>query len=301
MPEQMPGLRALADMAGCHFAPRCPLVAEDAARSDAADVSDCARPPCGLHPRRSDCRDRGSRRERRSACTASPRSVLGRSKGLSKTMPSAGGLFRRRRNVECGQGRFFQHRRKRVCRLWSAKAAAARARSPASDRAGAADRAAASCSTATDLAPTVSAHSRSFAPQRCRWCFRIPQSALNPRRRVASIVTQAMEAGSRHATRDERLRADRGAARRDRPAAGPCRALSRTAIGRPAPARQHRARAVQRSADPGRRRDRLRPRRLGAGATPQPAAAAARRTWTSPCCSSRTISRWCAIFATACW
>jgi peptide/nickel transport system ATP-binding protein len=35
--------------------------------------------------------------------------------------------------------------------------------------------------------------------------FQDPQSALNPRRRVASIVTQAMEAGSRHASWDERL------------------------------------------------------------------------------------------------
>ncbi len=35
--------------------------------------------------------------------------------------------------------------------------------------------------------------------------FQDPQSALNPRRRVASIITQAMEAGSRHATWDERL------------------------------------------------------------------------------------------------
>jgi len=35
--------------------------------------------------------------------------------------------------------------------------------------------------------------------------FQDPQSALNPRRRVASIVTQAMEAGSRHASWEERL------------------------------------------------------------------------------------------------
>jgi peptide/nickel transport system ATP-binding protein len=34
--------------------------------------------------------------------------------------------------------------------------------------------------------------------------FQDPQSALNPRRRVARIVTQVMEAGSRHATWEER-------------------------------------------------------------------------------------------------
>ena len=36
--------------------------------------------------------------------------------------------------------------------------------------------------------------------------FQDPQSALNPRRRVASIVTQAMEAGTRHASWEERLK-----------------------------------------------------------------------------------------------
>jgi peptide/nickel transport system ATP-binding protein len=35
--------------------------------------------------------------------------------------------------------------------------------------------------------------------------FQDPYSALNPRRRIASIVTQAMEAGKAHATWDERL------------------------------------------------------------------------------------------------
>jgi peptide/nickel transport system ATP-binding protein len=35
--------------------------------------------------------------------------------------------------------------------------------------------------------------------------FQDPQSALNPRRRIGSIVTQAMEAGSRHASWEERL------------------------------------------------------------------------------------------------
>jgi peptide/nickel transport system ATP-binding protein len=35
--------------------------------------------------------------------------------------------------------------------------------------------------------------------------FQDPQSALNPRRRIGRIITQAMEAGSRHATWQERL------------------------------------------------------------------------------------------------
>jgi peptide/nickel transport system ATP-binding protein len=35
--------------------------------------------------------------------------------------------------------------------------------------------------------------------------FQDPQSALNPRRRIGRIITQAMEAGSRHSTWQERL------------------------------------------------------------------------------------------------
>ena len=40
---------------------------------------------------------------------------------------------------------------------------------------------------------------------RVQMVFQDPASALNPRRHIASIVTQAMEAGSRHASSDARL------------------------------------------------------------------------------------------------
>jgi peptide/nickel transport system ATP-binding protein len=41
--------------------------------------------------------------------------------------------------------------------------------------------------------------------QTAQMVFQDPQSALNPRRRVAAIVTQAMEAGWQHAPREQRL------------------------------------------------------------------------------------------------
>jgi peptide/nickel transport system ATP-binding protein len=53
----------------------------------------------------------------------------------------------------------------------------------------------------TDPSP----RSRRLRTSAIQMVFQDPQSALNPRRRVASIVTQAMEAGSRHATWGERL------------------------------------------------------------------------------------------------
>jgi peptide/nickel transport system ATP-binding protein len=51
----------------------------------------------------------------------------------------------------------------------------------------------------------ASLRSRARRAMNLQMVFQDPQSALNPRRRVASIVTQAMEAGSRHASWDERL------------------------------------------------------------------------------------------------
>jgi peptide/nickel transport system ATP-binding protein len=57
----------------------------------------------------------------------------------------------------------------------------------------------------TDLAP-ASARTYQLRAAGLQMVFQDPYSALNPRRRVASIVTQAMEAGSRHASWEERLR-----------------------------------------------------------------------------------------------
>ena len=51
----------------------------------------------------------------------------------------------------------------------------------------------------------ASAQARALRIATMQMIFQDPQSALNPRRRIGSIVTQAMEAGSRHATWEERL------------------------------------------------------------------------------------------------
>ena len=51
-----------------------------------------------------------------------------------------------------------------------------------------------------------SAHARQVRIATVQMVFQDPQSALNPRRRVASIVTQAMEAGRQPAAWDERIK-----------------------------------------------------------------------------------------------
>ena len=48
-------------------------------------------------------------------------------------------------------------------------------------------------------------HDNALRATRVQMVFQDPASALNPRRRIATIVTQAMEAGSRHASWEERL------------------------------------------------------------------------------------------------
>jgi peptide/nickel transport system ATP-binding protein len=51
-----------------------------------------------------------------------------------------------------------------------------------------------------------SGHARQVRIATVQMVFQDPQSALNPRRRVASIITQAMEAGSQPAAWDERIK-----------------------------------------------------------------------------------------------
>jgi peptide/nickel transport system ATP-binding protein len=55
--------------------------------------------------------------------------------------------------------------------------------------------------------PSRQAHALRIATM--QMIFQDPQSALNPRRRIASIVTQAMEAGSRHVSAEERVQRTR--------------------------------------------------------------------------------------------
>ncbi len=144
---------------------------------------------------------------------------------------------------------------------------------------------------------------REFAEHRrahVQMVFQDPQSALNPRRRVASIVTQPMEAaGVSHM--GGAAGEGRAAAERDRSAARSRDALPDATVRRAAPAREHRPRAVRRAAHPDCGRDRVRPRCVGAGASCSICCPRCGGIATSRCCSSRTTFRWCVISATACW
>jgi peptide/nickel transport system ATP-binding protein len=85
--------------------------------------------------------------------------------------------------------------------------------------------------------------------------FQDPQSALNPRRRVASIVTQAMEAGT-GTQPGERLKRTGNCS--PKLAGGRfCHPAAWSIVGRAAPAREHRPCALQHSQGSDRRRDRF--------------------------------------------
>jgi peptide/nickel transport system ATP-binding protein len=198
LPERMPGLRAYRDIQGCAFAPRCPHV-----------IDDCTHAPPALAKvgaaHRAACI-----RARQTAQIAAP--ALAPSDEPARTAPilevstlgkrfaSSRGLFRRAgeftavRNVS-----FALHENEFVGIVGesgSGKSTLARLivglETPSEGGIAIAGRDAS--------APDFDEHRR----RSVQMVFQDPQSALNPRRRVASIVTQPLEAAG-IATWDERL------------------------------------------------------------------------------------------------
>jgi peptide/nickel transport system ATP-binding protein len=196
LPERMPGLRAYRDMRGCAFAPRCPSVIEECrhrpplfAKVDAGHVAACIRTsethaiaPPPLAPA-------GGTR------TTAP--ILDVA-GLGKRFVSSS-LFRRSETVAVKNVSFTLNQNEFigiVGESGSGKSTLARLiiglEEPTEGRIDIAGR------DASD--PQFAEHRRKHV----QMVFQDPQSALNPRRRVASIVTQPMEAAG-IATWEERL------------------------------------------------------------------------------------------------
>jgi peptide/nickel transport system ATP-binding protein len=200
MPEQMPSLRQLKNFAGCHFAPRCPLVTDDcrsgepptvsvAANHSAACIRATATPTIAMTARDA------------VAAPASERPLL-QVDGLQKLYAVGGGLFGGARTVAAVKQASFSIAENEFVALvgesGSGKSTVAKMlvglEPPTSGKI---------VLNGEDLtAPSM--RNAALRAAGVQMVFQDPQSALNPRRRVASIVTQAMEAGSRHASWDER-------------------------------------------------------------------------------------------------
>jgi len=199
LPERMPGLSALRNIDGCLFAPRCPRKADDCTRAPppfiavekghlaaciySATTIEIAAPPAAPH----EDTDAGT--------------PLLTVEGLSKTFVTHRGLFAKGAFAAVKNVAFALHENEFVGIVGesgSGKSTVARMlcgiETPSAGKVMIAGR------DVSDGSAASRAHQRAHV----QMVFQDPQSALNPRRRVASIVTQALEAAG-EGTHAERL------------------------------------------------------------------------------------------------
>jgi peptide/nickel transport system ATP-binding protein len=196
LPERMPGLRAYGAIAGCPFAPRCPLA-----------IAECRQAPPPLIEvgpshvaaciRAARTREIGPAAEPAVETPAAAPIILEAS-ALTKRFAS-GGLFRKSEFTAVSNVDFALRENEFVGIVGesgSGKSTLARLvvglETPSEGRIVVAGR--------DSGDPDFDDHRR----RHVQMVFQDPQSALNPRRRVASIVTQPLEAAG-HATWEERL------------------------------------------------------------------------------------------------
>jgi peptide/nickel transport system ATP-binding protein len=199
LPERMPGLSTLKDIDGCLFAPRCPRKADDCVRAPppfvavekghlaacirSATTAEIAAPPAAPHE---------------DADAGTPLLTVD---GLSKTFITQRGLFAKSTFAAVKNVSFALHENEFVGIVGesgSGKSTVARMlcglEMPSAGKVVIAGR------DVSDGSAASRAHQRGHV----QMVFQDPQSALNPRRRVASIVTQALEAAG-EGTQAERL------------------------------------------------------------------------------------------------
>ncbi len=202
LPDQMPSLVQLQHIAGCHFAPRCPLVTAECHREEPPQVAVTA-----VHTvtciRAADTFGI-STAGRSFGPPALLEQPLLRVENLSKHFAISRGLFGAARTVAAVNDVSFTIAENEFVALvgesGSGKSTIARLlvglEQPSSGRI---------VFDGADLT-TPSLRNRTRRAASLQMVFQDPQSALNPRRPIASIVTQAMEAGSRHASAEDRLK-----------------------------------------------------------------------------------------------
>jgi peptide/nickel transport system ATP-binding protein len=210
LPEQMPGLRELAYIRGCHFAPRCPVAAEECRQGEPPVISvgvnhwtACIRPQASLEIVAQPAvpgANAGATLANASTAEAPP-PVL-RVENLHKryilARPVLGSATEimavRNAQFSIGANEFVGL----VGESGSGKSTLAKLllglERPSAGR----------VVLEGDDVTDCSARARQVRIATIQMAFQDPQSALNPRRRVVSIVTQAMEA-RRRAPWEERL------------------------------------------------------------------------------------------------
>ncbi len=189
LPERMPGLGALKDIAGCLFAPRCPLTTDDCRKAPPHFVAAAKNHGAACI--------RSKATAEIIATAAAPYQVarggapLLAVEGLSRVFVSRRGLFERSTLAAAWNVSLTLHENEFigiVGESGSGKSTVARMLCGLERP----DRGAVVIA-GRDVSDG-SAASRAHQQAHVQMVFQDPQSALNPRRRVASIVTQALEA-----------------------------------------------------------------------------------------------------------
>ena len=201
MPDQMPSLRQLKAMSGCHFAPRCPLVTAECRQAEPPNVAVAVNHNVAcIHA--TGVPNIGTTEEAPRAPITSTRVVLQVEK-LQKHYNIGGGLFGGAQKFEAVKEASFTIAENEFVALvgqsGSGKSTIAKLLVGLEPPTGG------QILLNGDDLTDRSERTRARRAVRLQMVFQDPQSALNPRRRIASIVTQAMEAGSRHASWDKRL------------------------------------------------------------------------------------------------
>jgi len=201
MPEQMPSLRQLGSLSGCNFAPRCPLVSEDCRRAEPPELAIAAgrRVACIRATATSSI---GTAQRQTAAFQESEHSVL-EVVGLQKHYAVGGWPLRPARIVSAVRAAAFSISANEFVALVgeSGSGKSTIAKMLVGLEQPSAGRILLNGEDLTDPSP----RNRARRAMSLQMVFQDPYSALNPRHRVARIITQAMEAGSRHASWDERL------------------------------------------------------------------------------------------------
>jgi peptide/nickel transport system ATP-binding protein len=205
MPDQMPSLRQLQKMSGCHFAPRCPLAEADCRRAEPPNFALAGGRSVACI--RAQATPTISMRDGSPGTSDFPERLVLRVENLEKQYEIGRGLLRSPRTVSAVKDATFSIGENEFVALvgesGSGKSTIAKLlvglEQPSGGRI---------LLDGDDLA-NPALRSRARREIAVQMVFQDPQSALNPRRRVASIITQAMEAGSRHASWDERLKRTR--------------------------------------------------------------------------------------------
>jgi peptide/nickel transport system ATP-binding protein len=199
IPDQMPSLRQLKDLTGCHFAPRCPVVA-DACRQGVPPLAEVASGHAAACFKAAAAETISVTQSAAPAPIISPRPLL-EVAGLQKGYDVGGGLFGSARAIVAVKNVSFTITDNEFVALVgeSGSGKSTIARLLAGIEPVSAGRILLGGDDMTSLRDNAARATQ------VQMVFQDPASALNPRRRIASIVTQAMEAGSRHATWDARL------------------------------------------------------------------------------------------------